>query len=244
MIKEAKLAIWAALLLAMAIATAGCVSKPGDVTKNEIITTPIATDITPPSTPVDESQNVNVELPSSIKLQSLGAYSSSNGTIRIPSNLYIHSYPLGVKGYYIVQFKGPIYEEYKAQVTSLGGELFGFIREHAFIVKMNNSTKSRVQKSDIVQWVGIYQPAYKIQPGLLNEKGDVILNIIIFSGENITEISHELESIDGMISVSSEDFFKTRINASKIPKIANIYGVMWIEKYSMPTIFDGRSGIK
>ena len=124
----------------------------------------------------DESQNVTIELPSAIKLQSLGAYNSSNGTISIPKNLYIDSYPPGEKGYYIVEFKGANPEEYKAKVTDLGGEFFGFISDNAHLVGMNGSTKDRVQKLDIAQWIGIYQPAYKIQPGLLNKKGNATLS--------------------------------------------------------------------
>lgn len=81
----------------------------------------VTTDVTPSSSP-DETQNVIIELPSSIKLQSLGAYNSSNGSISIPKNLYIHSYSPDAKGYYIVQFRGTTPEEYKALVTNLGGE--------------------------------------------------------------------------------------------------------------------------
>lgn len=82
--------IWIAMAL-IVLAAAGCVSKPSDMTKNETVTTPTTT-VPPTSTPGDEMQNVVIELPSSIKLQSLGAYSSSNGTISIPKNLYIHDF--------------------------------------------------------------------------------------------------------------------------------------------------------
>ncbi len=224
------------------LSVTGCVSEPRNVANNETVTTPavtytpVATDVTPPSTPVDEMLNVVVELPSSIMLQSLGAYNSSNGTINIPRNLYIHSYPPDIKGYYIVQFKGANPEEYKAKVTELGGEFFGFISDDAHLVKMNGSTKDKIQKLDIVQWAGIYQPAYKIRPGLLYKKGNVTLNILIFGGENITNISRKAESIGGMNLASHEDFFIIYIDGSKITEIANINEVMWIEERVLPTI--------
>ena len=185
---------------------------------------------------VEESSETIVEVPRSIKLKVLEAYNLNDSKISIPKNLYIDSYPSETEGYYIVQFNGPIYEEHKTQVIDLGGKFFGYIPKNAFIVKMNESTKNEVQKLNIIQWVGIYQPAYKVSPVLLDKTGNVTLTVLVFSGETITNVSHKIESLDGTIAVSSENSIRVLIKASTIPEIANMYDVMYIEEYVMPEI--------
>jgi hypothetical protein len=71
----------------------------------------------------------------------------------------------------------------------------------------------------------------------VNSSESHVINILIFDGENATDISHKIESLGGMTSVSSGDIIsKVQINASMMPEIANILGVKYIEKYIMPRI--------
>jgi hypothetical protein len=185
---------------------------------------------------VGESLEVIVEVPHSIKLRALEAYNLSDGKISIPIDLYIDSYPSGIRGYYIVQFKGQIYEEYKTLIIDLGGEFFNYIPDNAFIVKMNLSTRDKIQKIDVINWIGIYQPAYKVSSNLINKTGNITLTVGVFCGENITNISREIESIGGIASLSSENIIRVLINASMVPCIANIWGVEYVEEYVMPEI--------
>jgi len=184
----------------------------------------------------NELPEVIIEIPQSIKLKALEAYNVNDNRISIPKDLHIDSYPSEVEGYYIVQFKGPVYEEYKTEVISQGGNFFGYIPDNAFIIKMNESTEKNIQKLNIVQWVGIYQPAYKISPTLLNKTGNVTLTILFFSGENIINMSRRIESLDGITSVSSDDKIKVLIRVSMISEIANMYEVKYIEEYAIPEI--------
>ena len=185
---------------------------------------------------VKELPEAIVEVPESIKLKALEAYNLNDSKIIIPKDLYIDSYPSETEGYYIVQFKGPIYEEYKDQVINLGGKFFDYIPENAFIMKMDECTRDKVQKLNVIQWIGIYQPAYKISPSLLNKTGNVTLTVGIFGGENMTNISRKIESMDGILSVASDDKVRVLINTSMMLEIANMRGVKYIEEYVMPQL--------
>lgn len=156
--------------------------------------------------------------------------------LHIPRNLCITSYPSDISGYYIVQFKGPVYEDYKSQIRSQGGTIYDYVPENAFIVKLNENAKNNIQNLEFIQWVGIYQPAYKFQPYLFNETGDITLNVLIFSDESATDIENRIKSFGGEVQTVADDKIRVRIDSSKIPDIANILGVRVIEKYSMPRI--------
>lgn len=177
--------------------------------------------------------------------------------IQLPSDLCVLSYPPEVDGYYIVLFKGPIYDEYKSQIESLGGILHSYIPENGFVVKMNESIKDEVEDLEIVKWAGIYEPAYKISVDvkwssvdppvrevsipLLTRTGGITLTVGVFKGENVTDIVNRVESFGGIASAiygTSQNKFRARIDATRIPDIANILGVEYISEYRIPDISD------
>ena len=66
--------------------------------------------------------------------------------------------------FYIVQFSGPVQEDWKQRITDYGAKLFGYLPEDAFIVKMDASTASVVSADHSVTWVGPYKPEFKLAP--------------------------------------------------------------------------------
>ena len=66
--------------------------------------------------------------------------------------------------FYIVQFSGPVQEDWKQRITDYGAKFFGYLPEDAFIVKMDASTASVVSADHDVTWVGPYRPEFKLAP--------------------------------------------------------------------------------
>jgi len=81
---------------------------------------------------------------------------------RIPPGLAIAGYAAGERGYFIVQFEGPVLETWKADVAAAGAELLDYIPDFAFKVRMNPAQAARIARLDSVVWVGLFHPAYKI----------------------------------------------------------------------------------
>ena len=81
---------------------------------------------------------------------------------RIPPGLTIAGYAAGERGYFIVQFDGPILETWKADVAATGAELLDYIPDFAFKVRMNPAQAAQLARLDSVVWVGLFHPAYKI----------------------------------------------------------------------------------
>jgi hypothetical protein len=72
----------------------------------------------------------------------------------------------GQAGYYLVQLTGPVYEYQKAGLRSEGAELWDYIPEYGFIARMTPEAALAVRSLEFVRWVGLYHPAYKIDPDI------------------------------------------------------------------------------
>jgi len=170
--------------------------------------------------------------------------------------LSISQYPDSVDGYYIVQCSSYIQEEWKQAVGDTGAVIFNYVPNNAFVVRMNTSIKSRVESLDEVQWIGIYQPSYSISPALSlaisaagassvtqegSAGGDAVYEdiiILLFDANDNERVLSGIENLGGEIVDNAGDIMRVRIDGSKIPDIAVINGVSWIEKYVQPVVFN------
>jgi len=84
----------------------------------------------------------------------------------IPPGLTIAGYATGQRGYFIVQFAGPVMDAWKAQAAAEGAEFLDYIPDFAFKVRMAPEAAARVAALDSVAWVGLFHPAYKLDPAL------------------------------------------------------------------------------
>jgi hypothetical protein len=84
----------------------------------------------------------------------------------IPPGLLIAGYAAGQRGYFIVQFAGPVMDAWKAQVAAAGVELLDYVPDFAFKARMTPEAANRVAALDSVAWVGVFHPAYKLDPAL------------------------------------------------------------------------------
>jgi hypothetical protein len=138
---------------------------------------------------------------------------SEAGPIALPSELTLIGYPEGKAGYYILQFKGPILEKWKKAVL----------------------------EADPIRWIGIYQPGYRIAPGLWptnSGNNDLPVEVIVsvFKGEDVLGLASEMRRLGGEIVQVSEtgERLRLRISLKRIPALSRLTGIKWIER--MPEI--------
>jgi subtilisin family serine protease len=82
----------------------------------------------------------------------------------IPPGLTIAGYAAGQRGYYLVQFEGPVRESWKADVAGIGADIIDYVPDFAFKVRMTPPQAAQVQRLESVVWVGLFHPAYKLGP--------------------------------------------------------------------------------
>lgn len=66
------------------------------------------------------------------------------------------------ENYYILQFAGPIYTEWKEKIAEEGGVFHDYIPHFAYIVQMTPEEKANIKKLPFVRWIGLFHPEYKI----------------------------------------------------------------------------------
>lgn len=67
---------------------------------------------------------------------------------------------------FIVQFQTQVLDEYLQGLKAAGATLSYYLPNNAYIVEMDQRTLSQVQQLPFVRWVGLYQPAYRLETDL------------------------------------------------------------------------------
>jgi len=153
----------------------------------------------------------------------------------LPSNLSITGYAKGTKGYYLVQFAGPIDYTWKEHVNDLGGFVLGYQPNYAFVVRMDEAVKAKVEQLPEVRWVGLLQPAWKLFPYNLLGKGSRHILVLLHPGESDGAFEAKAKALGGKDFTwdinevnKSVSFF---IDASRIPDLARLTEVDWVEPW-------------
>ena len=159
----------------------------------------------------------------------------------LPDGLRTEVWARDVSRYFLVQFMGPILEEWKQVVQGLGGEFFDYIPDFAFIVKMDEPTKAHIKELPFVQWVGFYHPAYKLHQDVEGlAAGMVPVVIQTFPHEDLVALLEMVEGLGGAVSSSHADGFGGYIGAtlpaSSLRAVAQLHAVSWIEPYIAPRL--------
>ena len=183
-----------------------------------------------------EYRGLSVEAQEDLHTIALEGYTidTRKGTPSIPADLYIEAYPNGGAGRYIVQFIGPVKEEWTRTVTNLGGQVGNYLPNNAFVVYMNDRTKSIVSELRFVQWVDIFQPAYKVRTKLWDMGDAIDVKIITYEGRSVNSVLARLTEDQVIRTYAGEDFglVKATVDKSQLTTLANIPGVSFIEPIS------------
>ncbi len=72
----------------------------------------------------------------------------------------------GGQGTYLLQFNGPVQDDWKGAVEQAGARLYGYIPDYAFIARIDAAALTQLRALPFVRWVGPYHPAYRLAPSL------------------------------------------------------------------------------
>lgn len=168
-----------------------------------------------------------------IRLKAVTFVPDADTTPAISSSLSIDTYPDGQRGYYLVQFAGPIQQAWKDQIVSLGAELMAYIPEYAFKVRMTPALADVIKRQPNVKWVGIFQPAYKLSPRLVRSRDARLYKVWLESGvDNNAEALAEISVSGAQVLRRDGRTMLVLADSTQIDSIARILDVAWIENFT------------
>ncbi len=176
---------------------------------------------------------------------SAGVFVPSRGELSLPNTLFVSKYPVGIRGYYIVQFSGPVEQAWKDAVTSLGAELLDYQPDFAFKVRMKATQFAKIRALPFVSYVGIYQPAYKLSPELqqsasvvfTQDEAKVLYTVRAERGVDFNLFQSDLAQTGAEIMSVDGDVVTVLAGPSSLASIANILDVASVSTYTLNQTF-------
>jgi PKD repeat protein len=148
----------------------------------------------------------------------------------IPPGLAISAYPAGKSGYYIVQFQGPILQDWKDQVSATGAEILHYIPDFAFKVRMKPVQARQVKQLESVAWIGFYHPAYKLSPNL-KRNGTKIYTVRIERSADVGLARAAIAKSGAKVLAHKKNILKVAANPAQLEAVARVLDVAWVENF-------------
>ncbi|MBW3670628.1 MAG: SDR family oxidoreductase [Acidobacteria bacterium] len=144
----------------------------------------------------------------------------------LPPGLTIADYPAGSRGYYLVQFTGPVQEAWKDAVRAGGVAILEYVPDYAFKIRSTPGAARQIEMLDTVAWVGLFHPAYKLSPDLA---GRELLRVRLTDHASPAAVASEIEALGATIELASGRYLIIHLGGAEVAAIARILEVAWIE---------------
>ncbi len=151
----------------------------------------------------------------------------------LPPGLAIAGHAQGQRGYYIVQFHGPVEQGWKEEVTALGAELLDYLPEFAFKARMNPAQAARVAGLAPVSWVGLFHPAYKLSPDLVRD-GVQLYRVRVERGADAGQATAAIARSGAEIVAREAQMLIVAAEGAQLEAIAHVLDVAWVENFRLP----------
>jgi serine protease AprX len=148
----------------------------------------------------------------------------------VPAALRIAGYEQGQRGYYVVQFRGPVTEAAKNQVIAAGAELLGYIPDFAFKARMSPGQARRVRRLASVAWVGIYEPGFKLAPELVRNGTHAYL-VRIERGADRAQARAAIAATGATILKHQVDIVMVAADRRQLEAIAHVLDVASVQNF-------------
>ncbi len=151
----------------------------------------------------------------------------------------------GKAGLYLVQFAGPIREDWKATVRRHGARLFDYVPDYAFLAWMDAEAATRVAAEPSVRWVGFYQPAYRFSPQLDRASGRETVTVVTLPTVDMADFQAQLERLGGVVLDGAMNafagYFRVQVAVDQLPALAHLSPVIWVEPDMPPRFFNDQA---
>lgn len=135
--------------------------------------------------------------------------------------------------YFIIQFKGPIFEHQKKAIQKRGAKLLSYLPMNAFVVSMSPRAYQGIRKLPFVKWVGQYKKEYRFSPQYhaitsKNKEEAVKLLVQFFSTVKSTDIIKLFQARNIQILEDFENGVKVLGKRKELHFLETLDDVEWL----------------
>mgnify|MGYP001054892556 CR=1 FL=1 len=153
------------------------------------------------------------------------------GETELPDNLRMDPTPSSA-AYHIIQFSGPIRQEWLRDLRRLGVEPFGYLPDYAMLAKLDPAERSAAAGLPDVHWVGVFQPAYKVQDVLLDAAGEKKVVVLLMPNEPVEPVTGLVSEPGSVLHDVQTTSFGTTITATVPTSTISVSGAPVLGSYS------------
>ena len=147
--------------------------------------------------------------------------------------------------YYVVQFTGPLLRQWFRELDRSGIKTFGYLPNYAVLAHLAPDQRQYVASLPMVRWVGLFQPAYKLESGLLDATGSRKVVIMVIPGADPTPATAQIAALGGTVSDVTTSSFGITITATldgaDITAVATLQETFWVQEWSEATACNNTS---
>ena len=158
-------------------------------------------------------------------------------------------------GLYIVQFVGPIQDEWLAELNRTEADVVSYVPNNAYVVRADSDAAMRLiglkDSQSFVQWVGDYEPAFKVRQSLVEARAfdaDQFVNVTVqfIAGDDtkrkVSELKRAARRFIGEAQVLKYHNVTMNIAMSQVMELAGQDNVFAIEPAGERRRFDEAQG--
>lgn len=135
---------------------------------------------------------------------------------------------------YIVQFTNAPLDSQRRELRRLGVKLGSYLPDNAYVARMSPSTRDSVAALPYVRWVGAYEPADKLAPGL--QPGRVRISLVNRDLVEQGAVINKIEALGGTVQMvsASKSLIEATLDSTQLQAIASDGAVLAIDQWSAP----------
>jgi hypothetical protein len=141
------------------------------------------------------------------------------------------------RGYYLVHFKDrPDRDTASRFVQAVSQEnILHYIPYSAYLCRLDGSRMEALQAIEEIDWIGPWEAEYKISATVYeatdgNAAQSDEFVVTLFAGEDASAYVAQIKALGGVVHSYTQDRLHVHIDAAKVPQIAALNGVYWIER--------------
>jgi len=178
-----------------------------------------------------------------------GAFDPLGGEPAIPTGMR-RTLTAGQPGLRLIQFPGPIQDEWYQAMLAAGLEVVTYIPDYAYLVWGDGDAVARLADAAPLRWAGFYHPYYALHPALadpekLPDEVDVIVQVYARPDAEKTVqaiLGEALATFRRPYKVLVYTNLGIRVPSQKLTWLASLPEVVNVEPYTRPVLLDEIQG--